>query len=216
MNGIGQDGIVVYGAGGRAGRAVVAEARRRGRPVTAVVRVPDRHADLATAGVRLVAGDVGDADTVATTAAGHAAAVSAVYDGGADQSTFFAAAAHALVDGLTAAGVPRLVGVGLAAVLPDPAGVPLMDTAGYPREYREFFLGHAAGTDALHAAGPALDWVVLSPSGDFDHDGVRTGRYRVAPGDATARISYADFAVAVLDEVETPAHHRTHVGVTGV
>ncbi|HEY3503606.1 MAG TPA: NAD(P)H-binding protein [Actinocatenispora sp.] len=204
--------IVVYGAGGRAGRAVVTEARRRGYAVTAVVREPARHADLAAGGVRLVAGDVTDADAVAAAGRGHDAAVSAVYDAVADQSTFFAAAGTALVTGLTAVGVPRVVSVGLASVLPTASGTPLMDTAGYPTGYRTFFLGHAAGTAAL-AAG-TLDWLVLSPSGDFDHDGHPTGRYRVAPGDAAARITYPDFAVAVLDEIAAPAYHRTHVGVT--
>jgi putative NADH-flavin reductase len=206
--------IVVYGAGGRAGRAVVTEARRRGYAVTAVVRAPDRHADLAADGVRLAAGDVTDSASVAATAAGHDAAVSAVYDAAADQSGFFAAAGRALVAGLTAAGVPRVVGVGLASVLPTASGVPLMDTDGYPTAYRPFFLGHAAGTEALRAAGTELDWLVVSPSGDFDHDGRPTGRYRVAPADAADRITYADFAVAVLDEIAAPAHHRTHVGVT--
>ena len=48
---------------------------------------------------------------------------------------------------------------------------------------------------------------------DFDHEGTRTGRYRTAPADAASRISYADFAIAVLDEIDDPRHHRTHLGV---
>jgi uncharacterized protein len=88
-----------------------------------------------------------------------------------------------------------------------------MDTPGYPQEYRSFYLGHAAGVDVLREAATGLDWVVLSPAGDFDHDGARTGRYRTAAADAASRVSYADFAVALLDEIDTPRHHRTHVGV---
>ncbi|MET8046846.1 hypothetical protein ABZU75_04530 [Streptosporangium sp. NPDC005286] len=51
------------------------------------------------------------------------------------------------------------------------------------------------------------------PAGDFDHGGDRTGRYRTAPADADSRISYADFAIALLDEIDTPKHHRTYLGV---
>lgn len=206
--------IIVFGAGGRAGRAAAAEARERGHQVTAVVRDPAGHDGLAALeGVRTVAGDVTDADGVARLAAGHDAAISAVYDPAAPPETFFAGASRALLDGLSRAGVGRLVGVGLASVLATESGTLLMDTPGYPQEYRAFYLGHAAGTDVLRAATSGPDWVVLSPAGDFDHGGSRTGRYRTAPADAAARVSYADFALALLDEIDRPRHHRTHLGV---
>ncbi|MGC4810267.1 NAD(P)H-binding protein [Micromonospora sp. DT228] len=66
--------IVVFGAGGRAGRRTVAEARRRGHQITAVVRDPAGHGDLTD--VQLVAGDVTDAVSIAQAAAGHDAAIS--------------------------------------------------------------------------------------------------------------------------------------------
>ncbi|MBC6457715.1 NAD(P)-dependent oxidoreductase [Actinomadura sp. HBU206391] len=205
--------IVVFGAGGRAGRAAVAEARRRGHEVTAVVRDPAAHHGLAADGVRLVAGNVTDTESVAEAARGHDAAISAVYEAGAQPDVFFSAAARALLDGLSRAGVGRLVSVGLASILPTASGTLLMDTAGYPQEYRAFYLGHAAGNAVLTRAVTSVDWLVLSPAGDFDHGGMRTGRYRRTPGEASSRISYADFAIAVLDEIETPGHHRTHLGV---
>ncbi|GGM29545.1 MULTISPECIES: hypothetical protein [Micromonospora] len=65
----------------------------------------------------------------------------------------------------------------------------------------------------LRATTDVPDWLIVSPSGDFDHGGPRTGRYLVAPADAASRISYADLAVAVVDEIEAPVHHRTHLGV---
>ncbi|WP_328989450.1 NAD(P)H-binding protein [Kribbella sp. NBC_01245] len=204
--------IVVFGAGGRAGRAAVAEAVRRGHGVTAVVRSPEKYGAAAD-GVRVVAGDNTDAGSIAEAAAGHDAAISAVYDFAADPSEFFVNATRALADGLGKAGVRRLVWVGLASVLPTASGELLMDTPGYPNEYRSFYLGHAAGADVLRAT-EGLDWVTLSPAGDFDHEGTATGSYRIAAGDAGARITYADFALALLDEIEAPTHHRSHVGVT--
>jgi putative NADH-flavin reductase len=205
--------IVVFGAGGRAGRAAVTEARRRGHQVTAVVREPGKHGSLAGDGVRVVAGDVTDNDSVARVAEGHDAAISAVYDAAAEPGAFFTGAARALLDGLPRAGVGRLLVVGLASVLKNSSGTVLMDTPGYPQEYRSFYLAHAAGAGVLRTGTDELDWLIVSPAGDFDHDGVRTGRYRTAAADAVIRISYPDFAVALLDEIDTPKHHRTHLGV---
>lgn len=205
--------IAVFGAGGRVGQATVGEARRRGHQVTAVVRGPARYSDLAGDGVHLVAGDITDVDDVARVAEGHDAAISAVYDAGARPDAFFTGAARALLDGLTRAGVGRLIVVGLASVLKTASGVALMDTPGYPQEYRVFYLGHAAGADVLRAATAELDWLVVSPAGDFEHGGARTGRYRTAAAEAASRVSYADFAVALLDEIDTPKHHRAHLGV---
>ncbi|GAA2114858.1 NAD(P)-dependent oxidoreductase [Actinomadura alba] len=205
--------IVVFGAGGRAGRAAVEEARRRGHEVTAVVRDPAAHRGLATDGVRLVAGDVTDAESVAEAAQGHDASISAVYDAGAQPDVFYTAASRALLDGLSRAGVGRLVSVSLASLLPTESGTLLMDTPGYPQEYRGFLLGHAAGNEVLSGADTSVDWLVLSPAGDFDHGGARTGRYRTAPGEASSRITYPDFAIAVLDEIDNAEHHRTHLGI---
>ncbi|MEU4218911.1 NAD(P)H-binding protein [Actinoplanes sp. NPDC026623] len=206
-------GIVIFGAGGRAGRAAVAEARRRGHQVTAVVRDPGRNGFAPDDGVRVVAGDVSDEDAVARVAAGHDAAISAVFDPAAAPDALYTGAARALLGGLTRAGVKRLLVVGLASVLPTGDGVALMDTPGYPQEYRSFYLAHAAGTQALRSAATDLDWLVVSPAGDFDRGGARTGRYRAAAADPDSRISYADLAVTLIDEVDTPRHHRVHLGV---
>jgi len=130
--------IVVFGAGGRAGRTAVEEAVRRGHEVTAVVRDPAKYGEPAS-GVRVVSGDVLDAGSVAEVAAGHDAAVAGVYDAAADQERFFAGAAQGLSDGLHRARVARLVWVGLASLLPTASGTLLMDTPGYPNEYRSFY-----------------------------------------------------------------------------
>lgn len=202
--------IVVFGAGGRAGRRTVAEAHRRGHQVTAVVRDPARHGDLA--GARVVAGDVTDAADVGRAAAGHDAAVSAAADLAAPPHDFFTASSRALAAGLAEAGVRRLLVVGLASIMPGPSGAPLMDEPGYPNEYRSFYLGHAAGLDELRASD--LDWTYVAPAGDFDHDGAPTGRYAVAEhGDPASRITYADFAIALLDEIEKPRHPRAAISV---
>ncbi len=96
--------IVVFGAGGRAGRQAVAEARRRGHQVTAVVRDPAAHGDLSD--VRVVAGDVTDPVSVERAAAGHDAALSAAADLSVAPHDFFTASARALSTGLARRAYP--------------------------------------------------------------------------------------------------------------
>ncbi|RBQ06560.1 NAD(P)H-binding protein [Micromonospora sp. WMMC264] len=214
--------IAVFGAGGRAGRAVTAEAHRRGHRVTAVVRDPARHPDLTSA----VRGDVTDPETVTSIGYGHDAVVHAVSPASGPDALaaagldpeFFVRAADALLHGLARADVPRLVAIGLFATLIDAHGRPLYDDpAVLPAELRPFALSHAAGLDRLRAADTTVDWLVLTPPAALDVAGTRTGRYRLggerAP--ASAPLSYADLAVAVVDEIESPRHHRTRVSVTG-
>lgn len=205
--------IVIFGAGGRAGRQAVAEAHRRGHQVTAVVRDPEGHSDLP--GAQVVAGDVTDAVSIAHAAVGHDAAISAAVDLSMPPYDFFTASSRALATGLAKAGVRRLVVVGLASIMPGASGAPLMDEPGYPNEYRSFYLGHAAGLAELQSGD--LDWAYLAPAGDFDHDGTRSGSYQFAEyGDAASRISYADFAVALIDEIDAPRHRRAAVSVREV
>jgi putative NADH-flavin reductase len=197
--------ILVIGARGRAGRAAVDEARTRGHQVTPVARTTEGAPGL-------VAGDVTDATSVAQLAAGHDVVIAAVYDGGADPAEFYPMASTALVDGLQEAGVSRLIWVGLASILPADDGTLVMDGPGYPQEYRSFFLAHQAAVETFAAS--TLDWVAVAPAGDFNHaDPARTGTYRLGPGNPTALTSYADFAIALLDEYDHSAHHRQSVGV---
>jgi putative NADH-flavin reductase len=217
--------IIVFGAGGRAGRAVTAEARSRGHHVTAVVRDTGKHAAVAADGVRLLRGDVRDARAIALAAPGHVAAVHAVSPfTGPEQGfddldpEFFVKAADALLDGLAQARVHRLLVVGLFANLRTRDGGTIMDDpAAFPAEIRPFARAHQAGLDRLRAATTPVDWLVLTPPAGLRADGPRTGRYRIegetAPEDGPGHLSYADLAVALIDEIDTPRHHRTRVSV---
>src|SRR5256714_7038595 len=97
----GMANIIVFGAGGRAGRVAVAEAARRGHRVTAVVRDPGKYQGLAAETVAVVAGDVTDAARIAELAPGHDAAINTA--AGFDED-HFTSAARALTAGLPAAG----------------------------------------------------------------------------------------------------------------
>jgi putative NADH-flavin reductase len=211
--------IVVFGAGGRAGRWAVAEAAGRGHRVTAVVRNP-AGCPVPPGDVTVVVGDVTDPASVAALTAGHDAVISAAGRLDVPAGEFFPAAARALTAGLTAAGVRRVVGVGIGTALHNEAGVALHDTDALPDEYREFSVGHAAELAVWQQAPEELDWLVVAPPPTFlDADGERTGRYRTGgtgvlelPADAPL-FRYADLAVALVDEALEPRHHRSMVAV---
>lgn len=213
-------GIVVFGAGGRAGKRVVAEAVSRGHRVTAVVRDPEKHTALAGDGVDVVAGDVTDADSVAALAAGHDAVVQTAWQTELPVVEYFGGATDALLAGLGRAGVERLVLVGVGTLLEAEPGVRLLDTEGFDPAVRAFSLGHLAELETLESSGSDVDWVVLAPPpAVLDEEVDRTGEYRTGgtallpPAERDPVFSYADLAVAVVDEVEHAKHHRTLVAI---
>jgi putative NADH-flavin reductase len=213
---------VVFGAGGKVGRAAVAEAVRRGHRVTAVVRDPSKYPDLAGDAVSVVRGDATDAGSVAAVAAGHDAALNATARLDVPSAQHFVAAANALATGLRRAGVRRLVVVGIATTLETAPGVRVMDDPAFPAEYRTFSQGHVAEFEALTAVPEGeLDWLMVVPPMNLDPAGPRTGRYRTARGTALAgpsptepgHLSHPDLAIALVDELTKPAHSRIQLAV---
>lgn len=198
--------IALFGAGGMIGQRIAAEARSRGHSVTALGR----------------SDDVTDAETVAAAVAGHDAVVSAVGPGSgpaAQPSGLLSTAAHALLSGLTQAGVRRLVVVGGAGSLEIAPGKQLVDQPDFPAAWRPVALAHRDALEIYRRAqGPELDWTYVSPAA-LIAPGVRTGRYRVG-GDrllvdekGQSRISAEDFAVAIVDELESPKGVRKRITV---
>jgi putative NADH-flavin reductase len=90
--------------------------------------------------------------------------------------------------------------------------VQLLDTPDFPAQWRETAAG---AREALHLlrAEPQLDWTFLSPSAGLE-PGTRSGRFRLGTdqlligADGQSRISLQDYAVAMIDELEKPAHTR--------
>ncbi|MFF5075779.1 NAD(P)-dependent oxidoreductase [Actinoplanes sp. NPDC000266] len=214
--------VVVLGAAGRAGRAVVDEAGRRGVPVVPVVRDPRRHEG------RTVAGNALDADSVTRTAAGASAIVCAVTPFTAPPPTFdgFDAAFYEhVVDAMCTASArttaSRIVMVGLFATLRTSDGRRVLDDpALFPEGLRPFAVAHARAITRLGEHHADVDWLVLTPPPGLSLDAAVTGTYRLGDDIVTEPgwsipLSYADLAVAVLDQISAPTRRREPAAVTG-
>lgn len=193
--------IAVLGASGRAGSQITTEAASRGHAVTAIARHPEK---IPTGeGITPVAGDASDVAALAALIAGHDAVISALH---------FDVSAQTLLEALRAAGVPRLLVTGGAASLKGPDGVRLIDGPDFPEEWKEFAMGGITFLDTLKTVED-IDWTFFSPA-MIIFEGERLGHYRKGGDDLVlnengeSTISFADYAIAMVDELETPAHSR--------
>jgi uncharacterized protein len=194
--------IAVIGASGNAGSRISAELARRGHSVTAIARNPEKIA--AQANVTPTRGDVMDQAGLARLLAGHDAAISSVHFLASDPAKLIGAAKESKVG--------RYLVVGGAGSLEVAPGVRLVTTPGFPVAYKAEAEKGAAFLDLLRAE-TELNWTFLSPSALFTA-GERTGKFRLGTdqlltsADGKSSISFEDFAVALADEIERPAHIR--------
>ena len=199
--------IAVAGASGRAGSRITAELAGRGHQVTGIARNPDKI--LAHPNVTAVKGDANDRAELARLWAGHDVAISSIHFSASDAETLIGAAKDS--------GVSRYLVVGGACSLEVAPGVRLVTTPGFPAAYKAEAEKGAAFLDRLRQE-KELDWTFLSPSAMIDF-GSRTGKFRLGTDqllvDAEGKsfISFEDFAVAMADEIERPAHRRARFTV---
>ncbi len=205
--------ILLFGAAGMVGSRIAAEALRRGHELTAVTR-SGRGPSLEDPKLTVVAADAADPGKVAELAAGHDVVASALAPprDGSEPTGPFLAANQALIEGVRAARVRRLIVVGGAGSLQVAPGQRLVDSPGFPDLYKPEALAHAAVLDAYRTVSE-LDWTYLSPGATLQ-PGERTGTFRIggdqllADDDGNSYISAEDYAIAFVDEIENPAHAR--------
>jgi putative NADH-flavin reductase len=146
---------------------------------------------------------VSDQEGLAKLLKGHDAVISAVM--------FVASDPHKLVAAVRASGVKRYLVVGGAGSLEVSPGLKLIDTPNFPAEYKPESAAGNAFLDILCSVDD-LDWTFLSPSAVFA-PGERTGKFRVGQdqlltSEKGSSISFEDYAIALVDELEKPAHSR--------
>ncbi|MBB5696256.1 NAD(P)-dependent oxidoreductase [Muricoccus pecuniae] len=193
--------IALIGASGNAGSRILAELSGRGHQITAIAR--DMSKIPPAPGVTASAVDIADVAKLAEALRGHDAAISAVH--------FTASDPDKLIEAVEAAGVHRYLVVGGAGSLEVAPGKLLVDTPEFPAQYRAEAQGGVAFLDKLRG-NSRLEWTFLSPSALFS-PGERTGRYRLGTDQLLTHengssISFEDYAIALVDEVERPRHIR--------
>lgn len=198
--------LLVIGATGMIGSRIVAEAAARGHDITAASRKGDAPAGNR---VRPLALDLGDTAALARAAALADVIVGAVSprQGGApaDEAATYVTA----MIGAAETSGRRLMIVGGAGTLNLPDGRPVADVV--PPPYADEARAMRAAHDLLAAS--SVDYTFFAPAGQIA-PGTRTGAFRLGGRDyltdanGESRISAEDYAVAFVDEIETPAHRR--------
>lgn len=194
--------IAVLGASGRAGSEIAKELADRGHQVCAIARKP-RTIPQAS-GITATAGDASDPAALAELIRGSDAVISALH---------FDVPAETLLSALRQADVTRLLVTGGAASLEVAPGKRLIDSPDFPEEWRTFAMGGIVFLEALRQE-TAIDWTFFSPAA-LIFEGPRLGHYRlggdqlVTDESGDSKISFADYAIAMVDELERPRHSRT-------
>ena len=200
--------VALIGATGKIGSAIRLELLHRGHKITAL----SRHIDAATLEDGIVArkADIMDVSAMAEALTGHDAIVSA--------AMFTPGSSASLVEGLRRSGVRRVVIVGGAGSLDADGGKRIADVIDVPDAWRPFIAEGIQLLETLRQTGD-LDWTFISPPAEIG-PGERTSHYRtddnhlVVTEDGTSRISYQDYAIAVVDALEngTAIRNRFAVG----
>jgi uncharacterized protein len=204
--------IVLLGATGFVGSALLKEALDRGHIVTAIARHPETLAPRDRLTVK--ASDVYDSSALAILLAGHEAVISAFNPGWKNPNLYEEQrrGTSAIIAAVKQAGIRRVLWVGGAGGLEVRPGVRVVDDPNLPDWIRP---GSLATIDALEQLRkePELEWSFLAPSAELK-PGRRTGKYRLGgagllvDADGKSHISLEDFAAAMIDELEHPAHVR--------
>ena len=206
--------IVLIGASGFVGSALLNEALNRGFEVTAVVRHPEK-IKIENENLKVVKADVSALDEVAAVCKGADAVISAFNPGWNNPDIYDETIKVYLtiIDGVKKAGVNRFLMVGGAGSLFNAPGLRLIVSGEVPenilpgvKALGEFYLN-------FFKKEKELDWVLFSPAADM-RPGVRSGRYRLGKDDmivdnvGNSHISVEDYAAAMIDELEYPKHHQ--------
>ncbi|MGW9739363.1 NAD(P)-dependent oxidoreductase [Micrococcus luteus] len=212
--------IHVLGGTGYAGSRIVREAARRGHQVVSFSRsIPTDQ----TPGVDYRAGDVQDQAFLASAFENTDVVISALstHGGLAGEGrlrVLLSAAARLAAEQGVRLGV--MGGAGSLLITQD--GPRLVDTPDFPEVAKPESLELAGALDDLRANDDErLDWFLISPAENFGKHapGTARGHYRVASDillrdeHGVSEISGDDLALAIVDEIERPTHHRTRFSV---
>lgn len=206
--------VLLIGATGFVGSAVLNELVSRGHKVTALARNVEKVAKSEL--VDVVKEDVANVDAIAKLAEGKDAIISAYNPGwtNPDIATLISENYPKILSAAKKSGVERLLIVGGAGTLFYAPGLRVVDSGAIPEEIMggvrplgDFYLNTLMNENDI-------DWIFFSPAGVFDQQGKKTGNYRLGKDDlivdaeGNSHISVQDYADAMVNELEKPAHHK--------
>ncbi|MBO0466874.1 NAD(P)-dependent oxidoreductase [Enterococcus plantarum] len=203
--------VAILGANGKAGSEILKVAKKRGLDVTAIVRDAAKITDGTPVIERdvyaLTTEDVKDFDVL----------VSALGFWG-DVSEFTGSTQH-LIDILTNQKTRLFIVGGAGSLFVNPEHtVRLSETPDFPEAFKPLATAMGKGLDLLEAS-KGLNWTYISPAAEFDAEGPVTGKYVIAgeelevDKDGKSYISYADYAIAMVDEIEKNTHPNQRFSV---
>lgn len=204
--------IAVVAANGKAGRLVVKEAVERGMDATAFVR-----SENTTATQNTVVKDI--MDLTAQDLAGFDAVVDAFGAWTLETLGQHSTTLEHLCDVLSGSQTRLLVvgGAGSLYVNPEHTAT-VSEGPDFPEMFKPLASAMAAALSDLRKRDD-VNWTYISPAGDFQADGERTGEYILGGEELTLNergesvISYADYAIAMVDEIESGDHVRQRISV---
>lgn len=209
--------IILIGASGFVGSAILEEALNRGHKVTALVRNPEK-IQVKNENLTVLAIDATDVEALSKVVAGKDAVISAYNPGWGNPRLYEEILENypKIIEGVKKAGVQRLLVVGGAGVLYVQPGMRLMDSGTLPAELMPAVKGEGELFLNVLSKDNDIDWVYFAPPANLGNmgKGIRTGKYRLGTdtllvdekGDSF--ISVEDYAVAMIDELEQEAHHK--------
>ena len=204
--------VAVVAANGKAGRLITEEAAARGMDVTAVVRGENR--TVAREAIikdlfDLTREDLADFDVV----------VNAYGSWAPDTASTICDASMHLVDILRGTDKRLVIVGGAGSLFVDPEHTQtVVDVTPFPEEAMPVVNAHAKLLDELRKVND-VNWTYVSPAGDFQAEGERTGKYILGGEELTLNskgesvISYADYAIAMVDEIESGSHIKERISV---
>jgi uncharacterized protein len=207
--------VILYAATGRAGRCILGELITRGHQVTAVARNPDKLPE----NVKRVRDDLSSAERITEIISGADAVVSAYgppsndprYMSDTTYTDQLVGVTERLIAAVRKADVPRLIVVGGCGSLQFSPGVTVLDSGHWPKQYVPIATSHMKALAALKASD--VNWSYFSPPMSIT-PGERTGKFRLGGNDlikdaeGKSRVSFEDYAVALVNELENAAYER--------
>ena len=206
--------LAVVCANGKAGKLIVEEAVKRGMDVTAVVRGENQTVAQHTLSKDLF-------DLTKEDLAGFDVVVDAFGTWAPETLHLHSESLKHLADILSGSNVRLLVVGGAGSLyINKEHTMQVMDTPNFPEMFKPLAQKQGKSLEELRARTD-VKWTYISPAGDFRADGPRTGEYILAGEELTLNdkgesiISYADYAIAMVDEAEKGNHIQQRISTVG-